>query len=94
MTIYRFFDFHDRFNYWVDTDEPGDDFRFWVMAWLWKLCDDPHVDAAPADGLGAPWWVCKVPLAENETLGVVCLYSVEKDVVRCSGFSTLSKPII
>jgi hypothetical protein len=29
-----YFDFHERFNQWVDEDDPPDDFKFWVMAWL------------------------------------------------------------
>lgn len=70
---WEFSDFQDRFNTWVVTDDPPDDFRFWVMAWIYRLQDDPKADAAPADGMGEPWWFAKVPNAENETHAVVCL---------------------
>ena len=88
-----FSDFHERFNEWVDTDDPDDELRFWVMAWLYRLQDDPESDAAPADGLGAPWWFSRIPHAENATHGVVCLYSIDGDQVRCSGITTLRKPV-
>ena len=43
---YRFSDFHDQYNQWVDDDDPPEDFRFWVMAWLFRLQDEPTVDSA------------------------------------------------
>jgi len=43
--------------------------------------------------LGEPWWFAKVPHAENDGYGVVCLYSIEDDRVRCSAFTILRKPI-
>lgn len=91
---WEFFDFHERFDQWVDEDDPPDDFRFWVMAWLFRLQDEPTVDAAPATGLGEPWWFAKIPYAEDATSAVVCLYSIDGARVRCSGITTLSKPII
>lgn len=90
----EFYDFHERYNRWVDVDEPSSDFRFWVMAWLYRMQDDPTVDAAPAEALGHPWWFALIPNAEDDTHAVVCLYSVDGDQVRCSGFTTLRKPII
>ena len=90
----QFSDFHERYNQWVDDDQPPDDFRFWVMAWLYRLQDDPRSDAALADGLGEPWWFAKIPRAEDATHAVVCLYSIDGDQIRCSGITTLRKPII
>jgi len=90
---WQFFDFHERYNQWVDDDDPSEDFKFWVMAWFARLQDDPEVDAAPAPGMGQPWWFAKVPRAENDTHAVVCLYSIENDRVRCGGVTTLRKPI-
>ena len=76
---WRFSDFYDRYNQWVDQDDPPSDFRFWVMAWLFRLQEDPKTDAAPAEELGEPWWFCKIPNAEDDSHGVVCLYSIEDD---------------
>ena len=90
---WEFSDFHLHYNQWIEGDSPPDDFRFWVMAWLYQLQDDPKVAAAPADGLGEPWWFPKVPHAENDTHAVVCLYSIDGDHVRCSGITTLRKPL-
>ncbi len=92
---WEFSDFHERYNEWVDEETPDDEFRFWVMAWLFRLQDDPTTDASLAPELGHPWWFAKIPNAENETHAVVCLYSIaiDGDEVRCSGFSTLQKPI-
>lgn len=89
----EFSDFHERYNQWVDDDDPPEDFRFWVMAWLYRLQEDPKVDAAPARQLGDQWWFAKIPHAEDGTSGVVCLYSIDGNHVRCSGITTLSKPI-
>lgn len=91
---WSFSDFHERYNQWVDTDDPPADFRFWVMAWLYRLQEDPETDAAISPGLGEPWWFVRVPHAESETHAVVCLYSIEGKYVRCSGITTLHKPII
>lgn len=89
----EYFDFYDRYNDWADDDDPSDDFKFWVMVWLYRLQDDPTVSAALAEGLGPPWWFARIPNAEDEHRAVVCLYSLDGAVVRCSGFTTLSKPI-
>lgn len=90
---YRFFDFHERYDQWVDADGPSVDFRFWVMAWLFRLQDDPRVDAAPADELGEPWWFARIPHAEDDAFAIVCLYAIDGEEVRCSCFTTLRKPI-
>lgn len=91
---WKFSDFHERYNQWVDDDDPPEAFRFWVMAWLYRLQEDPESDATIAPGLGEPWWFAKIPYAETETHAVVCLYSIEGEDVRCSGITTLPKPII
>lgn len=88
-----FFDFHERFNEWVREDKPSDDRKFWVMAWLFALQDNPRVSAAPASELGEAWWFARVPHAEDARTAVVCLYSINGTIVRCSGITTLSKPI-
>lgn len=91
---WRFSDFYVRFHQWVDDDDPSEEFRFWVIAWLFRLQDDPMVDAARAPGVGEPWWFAKIPGAEDDRLGVVCLYSIVDEHVRCSNITTLRKPII
>lgn len=90
---HRYFDFHERFNQWVTEDDPPDDFKFWVMAWLHRLQDDPRADAAQTPEMGELWWFAKIPRAEDQHRAVVCLYSIDGDVVRCSGITILSKPI-
>lgn len=90
---WQFFDFNERFNQWVDDDNPPEDFRFWVMAWLYRMQDDPTVDAARADALGDPWWFARIPNAESASHAVVCLYRIDDNNVRCSGFTTLPKPV-
>ena len=90
---WEFSDFHKHFNEWVESDDPPDDFRFWVTAWLYRLIEDPRSDAVPASDLGEPWWFVQVPHAESDSHAVVCLYSIDADQVRCSGFSTLRKPV-
>jgi hypothetical protein len=90
---WRFSDFYLRYIQWVADDDPPEDFKFWVMAWLYRLQDDPRSDAAVAPGLREPWWFAKVPHAENDTHAVVCPYSIEDDHVRCSGITSLRKPI-
>jgi hypothetical protein len=89
----EYFDFFERFNYWVDEDDPSEDFKFWVMAWIFRLIDSPTAGAGLAP-TGKPLWFAKVPRAEDEHSGVVCLYTIQDNVVRCNGITTLSKPII
>lgn len=93
---WEFYNFLVDFNRWVDQDEPPTDFKFWVMAWLYRIQEDPYADAAPADQLGAPWYFAVIPNAEDDTHAVVCLYeiNVAAEQVKCSGFSTLRKPVI
>lgn len=93
MGDWRFHDFFLRFNQWVEVEEPSDDFRFWVIVWMKGLPADPRAAGAPAEGLGEPWWFAKIPNAEDDTHAVVCLYSIERDEVRCSNFTTLRKPL-
>jgi hypothetical protein len=90
---WTFYDFYDRFNEWVEADDPPGDFRFWVMAWLYRVQEDPRADATPADAIGSDWWFVRVPRADNETHAVVCTYSIQGERVRCGGFTTLRKPI-
>jgi hypothetical protein len=90
---HEYFDFYRSYNEWSDNDGPPEDFRFWVMAWLYRIQDDPTADAAPAEGLGEPWWFVQIPHAENGTHTVVCLYSIDENRVRCSGITTLPKPV-
>lgn len=87
-----FYGFHEAFNGWVDELNPSDDFRFWVMAWLWELQDDVHYAADLAPEIGEPWWFVKVPNAEDDRRAVVSLYSIEGDDVRCAGINSILKP--
>ncbi len=89
--VWEYFDFQQFYNEWVDHDGPPEDFKFWVIAWLFRIQDDPTADAAPAEGLGEPWWVVRIPHAENDTHVVVCLYSIDGIRVRCSGITTLPR---
>lgn len=89
----EFFGFFERLNQWVGDDNPCDDFRFWAMAWFFRLQEDPYVDAEPAEAIGVPWWFAKIPNAEDDNYAVVCLYSVENGKVRCGGITTLRKPM-
>lgn len=88
-----FLNFHERFNYWVEDDDPSEDFKFWVIVWLFALQDNPTAHAARAGELGDKWWFAKIPNAEDKNRGVVCLYSIDGQTVKCSGFTTLNKPI-
>lgn len=90
---WEFYDFHERYNQWVDDDDPPEDFRFWVMAWFARISEYPKADAARAP-MGEPWWFAQIPHAENATHAVVCLYSIDGNLVRCSGITTLHKPIL
>jgi hypothetical protein len=93
---WQYGNFWEQFNAWVDADDPSDEFKFWVMAWLYRIQEDPEADAAPAEDIGRPWWFAVIPGAEDNTRAVVCLYSIGlvQDEVKCSGFSTLRKPIL
>ena len=71
---WEFFDFWERYDVWVDEDNPPQLFRFWVMAWIFGLEADPYRAATPAPQIGIPVWFARIPQAEDDDFAVVCLY--------------------
>ena len=90
-TPWRFHGFMLRLNEWIDADDPPEEFRFAVLAWLARFQDNPRYAAKPFQrGDGRSWFAT---IAENQTQALACIYLIDGSDVRCGNFTILRKPI-
>jgi hypothetical protein len=92
VSDWEFYEFWDRYNEWVDRDEPDYDKRFWVIRWIYELDVEPTYSATVQPQVNG--WMARVPNAEDEFWCVVGLFTIDETtgVVRCSSIITLPKP--
>ena len=94
MTVWTLRDFLERFDEWVERENPPENWAIGTMAWIHGLLDDPYSHASRHPEWEG-WWFSVVPGAQDHSAAVVCLYRVDeaRREARCSTFSILSKPI-
>lgn len=86
--------FLERYREWIERDSPPEDWQASALDWICEIQDDPTYAAVPDSNFGRPFWTAAIPYAENDTHGVICTYVITDDLVKCSTFATLRKPMI
>lgn len=84
--------FLDRFDMWVEHDNPSPTVQRGVLRWIAGLYDDPYRDAKRVPGFPAPnFWEARIP-ASRDGAGhiVVCSYWIYETTrtVACNLFGT------
>jgi hypothetical protein len=87
--------FVERFDAWVELEEPTDDIRLFVMAWIMSRFDDPYQDGRREQGFPNLWYAVVPGSDDGRGHVVVCSYWIEESTrtVRCDNFGTLSWPV-
>lgn len=86
--------FEEHLDIWFNQEQPDDDLRLIVTAWVLSRFDDPYQGfrrQPEFDNL----WFGPIPGTQRGDQVVTCAYwIVERDhVVRCDSFATLGLPI-
>jgi hypothetical protein len=87
--------FEQRLDAWDSLEDPPDDLRILVTAWVLSRMDDPYQGVQRAQGFENLWFgTVPKSLHANDRV-VVCSYWITEvtHVVRCESFATLSLPI-
>jgi hypothetical protein len=86
--------FLERFDEWVEREQPIDEQRIAVLAWIHHLRSDPYRNATPNPEHGLPWWFAEIPDSRAGVHRVVCSYRVDstEQTVYCDNFATLRYP--
>jgi hypothetical protein len=86
--------FLDHLDTWIDREQPSDDLRLVVTAWILTRYDDPYqgVQREPVfDNL----WFGEIPRTRHGVgVAVACSYWIyaSRGVVRCNSIATLPLP--
>lgn len=87
--------FIDRLDTWIATEDPPDDLRLIVTAWVLTRYDDPYQGVRREPGFPNLWFG-PVPGSQHHQNSVVaCSYWIEEQrhAVRCDSVATLSLPL-
>ncbi|WP_033343504.1 hypothetical protein [Catenuloplanes japonicus] len=87
--------FLEKFDIWVAVEDPPDDLRLLVSAWIFTRYDNPYAGMHREPGLPGLWFG-EVPDSNNgKGQAVACAYWVDERTrtVRCDSFATLDTPI-
>ena len=87
-------DFLRRLDRWAELEQPDDELRRLVTAWILTRFDEPYQGVRREPGFDNLWFG-RVPGSEVGGTVVTCAYWIEEDrkVVRCDSFATLSLPL-
>jgi hypothetical protein len=91
-TLSNFIDGLDR---WIALENPDDDLRVHVTAWVLTRSDDPYQGVRREPGFDNLWYGAIPGSIHPPSSLVVCSYWIEEahHSVRCESFATLSMPI-
>lgn len=86
--------FVDALDRWEQVEQPDDDLRLMVTAWVFARHDDPFADVQREPGFDSHWSGV-IPGTLTASTAVVCTYFIEvgTHTVTCSSLATLNLPI-
>ncbi len=86
--------FIDCLDTWELMEQPDEDLRLTVTAWVFARHEDPFAGVRREPGFDT-LWSGVIPGTETPATAVVCSYFVEVSTrtVTCTGIATLSLPI-
>jgi hypothetical protein len=87
-------DFEARLDQWIELDDPDDDLRLLVTAWLLSRLEDPYAGVRREPDFDNLWFG-PGPGSVQEGRVVVCSYwiSEAQRTVRCNSIASLNLPI-
>lgn len=88
-------DFGERIDSWILAEDPADDLRLLVTAWVVTRFDDPYQGMRREPGFDNLWFGA-IPETLHRNGMVVCgsYWILEADhTVRCDQFATLALPV-
>jgi hypothetical protein len=93
-TPYELRGFLERFDEWVEQDEPDGQLRIAVLDWIFSRAEHPYQGVRREPNF-ANLWFGAVPTTQREWEVVVCSYWIieAEHAVRCDRFATLNAPI-
>ena len=92
---WRLEDFLERFEAWVELEDPSTDLRLLVLPWIWTRAETPHDGVDEVAGIEDLWFGAVPNTEDNLGHVVTCAYWIEasRRVVRCDSFATLDLPL-
>lgn len=86
--------FEDHLDIWIQAEEPDQDLRNLVTAWVLSRFEDPYQGVRREPGFDNLWWG-QVPLSLHDGTVVVCSYMIEEATrtVTCKSIAALSWPV-
>ncbi len=86
--------FEERLDAWIALEEPDDDLRLEVTAWVLTRFSSPYTGVRRAQGFDNLWFGA-VPHSEVRGEVVTCSYWIfeREALLRCDSIATLSLPI-
>lgn len=89
--------FENRYQAWLDTEQPPQAIRAEVLDWIDAMWDDAYgaPNAIREPTLGVNVWFARLEMTYFEDTIVTCVYQIieETRTVRCWTIATLSLPI-
>jgi hypothetical protein len=88
VPAWRLADFLDRFDDWAERENPSDDVRVVVIAWIMSRLDDPYQGVRREPDFDNLWYGV-VPMSQDGAGSVVvCAYWIDESTrtVRCHDF--------
>lgn len=95
MPVWTLQDFLLRFDQWAAQEDPDEDLRLQVIAWILSRADDPYQGVRREPGFDNLWYG-SIPFTQHDRDQVViCAYWIHElsRAVRCERFGSLSLPI-
>lgn len=94
QSAWQLANFEGLLSRWDQLEQPHDDLRLVVTAWIFSRYDDPYVGMPRETGF-ANLWAGAIPGTGSEGRVVVWSYFVydRPRVVVCSGLASLSLPL-
>jgi hypothetical protein len=94
-TFWHLVDFEERFNRWLDIEQPDPAVRNAVVEWILNAADDVYAGARRHPEIGSNYWRVNVPRTVQDGHIVTCCFWVDEDArtVTCDTIATLSLPL-
>jgi hypothetical protein len=86
--------FLDRLDEWVEQEQPGDDLRVIVTAWVMTRYEDPYQGVRRESSYPNLWFGVVPYSGHNAGSVVVCAYWIDeaRHTVRCDSFTSFTVP--
>jgi hypothetical protein len=86
--------FLERLDEWIESEQPPDDLRRTVTAWILTRYDDPYQGVQREPGFDNLWFGEIPRTRHGQGKAVACSYWIyaREGIVRCNSYATLALP--